>query len=310
MSIGEIFGFVILACAIAGLYILRRKIRRFIGSQTRSPAFQYLKRDIRAIVGLAIIVLILVMVIFADFIAPHPYKSGPVEDQKKSPSWEYPFGTDSRARCVFSGVLYGSRWTLVLGLLLVAVVTTIGVTLGLIAGYYGGKVDEIIMRIADVALSFPGLVLAIFLVGIFGGGPIKLIFALAVVGWVGFARVTRGETLKIKAEVYVEGAKAIGEKDRNIILHYVLPNAISPIIVLMTMTFAASLLIITAMNFLGLGLSPGEPAWGMMINHGADYLREAPWASIFPGVAIMITVLAFNFLGDALRDAFDPRLRD
>ena len=275
---------------------------------TRSPTWTYLKRDKRAWGGIALLIVIIGMAIFASFIAPYGINNsvGPINSP---PSRQFLFGTDAQGRDVFSRVIYGSRDSLEVALLLLVVETSIGIVLGLIAGFYGGWVDELVMRAVDVALSFPGLVLAAAFVGFFGPGLRNLIIALSLTGWAPFARITRAQTLMVKEEVYIESARAIGEKDRTILFKYILPNSMSPLIVMATMTIPAAILLTASMSFLGLGVQPPSPAWGMMLNEAMPFFRAAWWTAVFPGVAIMISVLGFNFLGDALRDAMDPRLR-
>lgn len=284
-------------------------ILRYFRKLAHSPAWTYLKRDERAWVGFALVILVVGVAIFANFIAPYGINES-VGDRLLPPGGRFILGTDSQGRDVFSRLIYGSRVALQVGLLLVAVEASVGVTLGLIAGYYGGKADELVMRAVDIALSFPGLVLAAAFVGFFGPGLRNLIIALSLTGWAPFARITRAQTLAIKEEVYVESARAIGERDRTLVFKYVLPNSASPLIVIATMTLPAAILLAASMSFLGLGVQKPSPAWGMMLSEARDHLREAWWPAVFPGVAIMITVLGFNFLGDALRDALDPRLRE
>lgn len=281
----------------------------YLKRRSRSPTFRYLKRDKRAWVGLGIVLAIIAVAIFADFIAPHDPEVQRLEEKLLPPGGKYPLGTDDLGRCIFSRIIYASRIALTIGILLVTVEAAIGVPYGLIAGYRGGKVDGVMMRIVDAVIAFPGLVLAVAFVGFFGPGLYNLVIALSITGWAGYARLTRGQTLAVKEEVYIEAARAIGEKDRNIILRYVLPNIVSPLIVLATMTLPAAILLSSAMSFLGLGIMPPTPDWGAMLREHSRFLAEMPWMSIFPGIAIIVTVLGFNFLGDALRDAFDPRLR-
>jgi peptide/nickel transport system permease protein len=281
----------------------------------QSPAFRYFKRDIRAKVGLTIVLVIVFAAIFADFIAPYDPIRGSEDpnDRYLGPSREHLMGTDYDGRDIFSRVIYGTRIALMIGVLLVTVEALIGVPLGLLAGYRGGKIDGLIMRAVDAVLAMPGLILALAFVALFGPGLYKVVLALSITGWAGYTRLMRGQTLAIKEETYVEAARAIGEKDRTIISRYVLPNAISPLIVMVTMTFPAAILLSSSMSFLGLGIMPPEPDWGAMLNQYSKYLGDpmpAPLWSIFPGIVMVITILGFNFLGDALRDAFDPRLRE
>ncbi|MFQ6085902.1 MAG: ABC transporter permease [Candidatus Bathyarchaeia archaeon] len=289
------------------------KIHGFLKGLRRSPAFRYFKRDIRAKAGFVIVAAVVFTAIFASFIARHPPLEPHYDDRLEGPSWKYPMGTDWMGRCLFSRIIYGTRYALTVGILLIVVQASIGVPLGLLAGYKGGRIDNLIMRIVDATLAMPGLIIALAFVALIGPGLYKVIIALAITGWAGYARLMRGQTLAVKGETYIEAAKAIGEKDRTIVTRYVLPNTISPLIVLMTMTFPAAILLASAMSFLGLGVQPPEPEWGAMLFESSRYLGDpmpAPLWSIFPGIAIIVLVLGFNFLGDALRDAFDPRLRE
>lgn len=276
----------------------------------RSPAYRYFKRDKRAWVGFGIVFTIVFVAIFASFIAPYGPEEQRLEDRLLHPCREHWFGTDALGRDVFSRVIYGSRIALTIGVLLVALEAAIGIPYGLIAGYFRGRLDGVMMRIVDAVIAFPSLVLAVAFVGFFGPGLYKTIIAISITGWAGYARLTRGQTLAAREEVYVESARSIGEKDRSIVARYILPNIVSPLIVLMTMTLPAAILVSSAMSFLGLGVQPPTPDWGYMLKDSSQFLPENPWISIFPGVAIIVTVLGFNFLGDALRDAFDPRLRE
>lgn len=289
------------------------KISGYLKGLQRSPAFRYFKRDIRAKVGLVVVLAVVFIAIFASFIAPHPPLEPHYEDRFEGPSLNYPMGTDWMGRCLFSRIIYGTRYALAVGILLITVQASIGVPLGLLAGYKGGKTDNLVMRIVDATLAMPGLIIALAFVAIIGPGLYQVIIALAITGWAGYARLMRGQTLAVKGEMYIEAAKAIGEKDSTVVTRYVLPNTISPLIVLVTMTFPAAILLASAMSFLGLGVQPPEPEWGAMLNESSRYLGDpmpAPLWSIFPGIAIIVLVLGFNFLGDALRDAFDPRLRE
>jgi peptide/nickel transport system permease protein len=283
-------------------------ILRYFRKLARSPTWTYLKRDKRAWGGIALIIVILGMAIFADFIAPFGINES-AGARFLPPSRQFLFGTDDQGRDVFSRVIYGSRDSLEVAFLLLVVETSVGVLLGLMAGFYGGRVDELVMRAADIALSFPGLVLAAAFVGFFGGGIRNLIIALSLTGWAPLARITRAQTLSVKEEVYIESARAIGERDRTLAFKYILPNSISPIIVWATMIIPGAILLTASMSFLGLGVQKPSPAWGMMLYEATPFFRAAWWMAIFPGAAIMISVLGFNFLGDALRDALDPRLR-
>ena len=289
------------------------RARNFIRGLQRSPAFRYLRRDIRAQIGGVLVLLVVFTAIFAGLIARHDPTAEYNTLRFKGPSLNFPFGTDQRGRDIFSRVLYGARTALLIGTLLVVVQTSIGLPLGLLAGYRGGNVDNFIMRIVDAVLAMPGLIIALAFVAVFGPGIYKVVLALAITGWAGYARLIRGQTLAIKEEPYIEAARAIGEKDRNIIFRYVLPNAMSPLIVMVTMTFPAAILMSASMSFLGLGVQPPTPDWGYDLNSYRIYMADpmpAPLMSILVGIVMVLTIFEFNFFGDALRDAYDPRLRE
>ena len=270
-------------------------------------ALQQLKRNKIAMIGLVIIVSLALIAIFAPFIAPHDPVEQNLEKRLLSPSGEYPMGTDDLGRCLMSRIIYGARVTLQVGVITVGIITVIGVTLGLISGYCGGIVDEIIMRFVDVVLAFPGIILALAIAGALGPGLFNVMLALAMVGWTGLARVVRSSVLSIKEKEFVESARALGCSDLYIMTRHILPNVMAPVIVLATLDMAFIILAAAGMSFLGLGAQPPIPEWGSMLNGGRAFMRTAPHLTTFPGLAIMVTVLAFNFLGDGLRDALDPR---
>jgi len=281
------------------------------GSWSRSASLRLsaLYQHKLAVFGALVIILTGLTAIFAPYLAPHDPLEMNFNQQLASPSWNYPFGTDYQGRCVFSRVLYGSRIALAICFLLVGIQAGIGVPIGLIAGYAGGKTDEFLMRFTDMVWSLPPLVLALAFVMILGAGIVNVIIALSIVSWAQFARVTRSKVQSIKNEEFVEAARAAGDSNLGILWHEILPNVLAPNIVLATLALPTALLQASAMSFLGFGAQPPTPEWGAILSAGREYLRVAPWIASFPGLAIMIVVLAFNFLGDGLRDAFDPKLR-
>ncbi len=270
-------------------------------------ALQQLKKNKIAMIGLVIIVSLALIAIFAPFIAPHDPIEQNLEKRLLSPSGEYPMGTDDLGRCLMSRIIYGARVSLLVGVITVGIITVIGVTLGLISGYCGDTVDEIIMRFVDMVLAFPGIILALAIAGALGPGLFNVMLALAMVGWTGLARVVRSSVLSVKEKEFVESARALGCSDLYIMTRHILPNVMAPVIVLATLDMAFIILAAAGMSFLGLGAQPPIPEWGSMLNNGRAFMRIAPHLTTFPGLAIMITVLAFNFLGDGLRDALDPR---
>ena len=274
---------------------------------SKKLALQQLKKNKIAIIGLIIIISLAFIALFAPFIAPHDPIEQNLEKRLLPPCREYPMGTDDLGRCLLSRIIYGTRVSLKLGVIVVGIITVIGVTLGLISGYYGGIVDEIIMRLVDVVLAFPGIILALAVAGALGPGLFNVMLALAMVGWTGLARVVRGSVLSVKQKEFVESARALGCSDLHIMTRHILPNVMAPVIVLATLDMAFIILAAAGLSFLGLGAQPPTPEWGSMLNSGRAFMRTAPHLTTYPGLAIMVTVLAFNFLGDGLRDALDPR---
>ena len=270
---------------------------------------QRLKRHKPAMIGLGITLLVLVVALLAPLIAPHPYAEQNLERMLEGPSREYPLGTDMVGRCVFSRIVYGSRIAFLVGIVVVSIEAGIGITLGLFAGYFGGKLDAVISGITDTVWAFPPLVLALGIVTAIGPGLLNVVAAIAIVSWAPFARITRAKVQTVREREFVEAGRAIGESDASLIWRYILPNIVASNLVLATLTFPQALLTASAMSFLGFGAQPPSPDWGAILSEGRAYLRSAPWISTFPGLAILLMVLGFNFLGDGLRDAFDPRLK-
>jgi len=250
--------------------------------------------------------------IFAPWIATYDVGATDLSMRYLAPSAAHWFGTDSTGRDIFSRVVFGSRISLQVGIVVVVVSTVIGSVLGAIAGYYGGWIDRIVSGyIFNVFLAFPGLLLAIAMVAFLGAGLNKLIFALCIIGWVGYARLIRGQVLKVREYDFVQAARALGASDARILFIHILPNSIQPLIVQASLGMAGAVLSEASLSFLGLGVPPPSPSWGVMIEEARDLstLQAAPHALIFPGIAIALTVLAFNFIGDGLREYLDPRQR-
>ena len=266
------------------------------------------RRNPIGVLGLAVLLIVVFLAIFAGQIAPFDPAAQPAE-RLTAPNQTYLFGTDEFGRDVFSRVVWGTRISLYVGVVSVAIALVIGVNLGLISGYYGGWADSIIMRIVDVLFAFPTIILAITITGILGPSLTNATVAIGLVYAPVFARVTRGPVLSVINLDYVEAARTVGASDRRIILRYVLPNIAAPLIVQTTLALSTAILAEAALSYLGLGTQPPTPSWGTMLGTGRKFLELSPWIAIFPGVAIMITVLAFNLMGDGLRDVLDPRLR-
>ncbi|HYE65110.1 MAG TPA: ABC transporter permease [Pyrinomonadaceae bacterium] len=265
-----------------------------------------------AVIGLVIVSVLVFVAVFAPWIATHDVGATDLAIRYLPPSSEHWFGTDATGRDVFSRVVYGARISLRVGIIFVAVSAFVGTIFGALAGYYGGWVDRIVSGyIFNVFLAFPGLLLAIALVAFLGAGLNKLIFALCIIGWVGYARLIRGQVLKVREYDFVQAARALGAGDVRILVIHILPNAIQPLIVQASLGMAGAVLAEAALSFLGLGVPPPAPSWGVMIEEARDLstLQAAPHALIFPGAAIALTVLAFNFIGDGLREYLDPRQR-
>ena len=248
------------------------------------------------------------MAIFAPMIAPYDPNEIDVANSMMPPGYDgHIFGTDSYGRDLFSRILYGSRVSLIVGVTAILVGCLIGVLLGLIAGYFGGTLDSIIMRIMDAMFAFPFILLAITLMMVFGSGLFNTILAIAIGNIPGFARITRGQVLAIKEEDYIEVTESLGAKKFRIIFSHILPNAVTPIIVYGTMSVAGAIISEAALSYLGLGIAPPTASWGSILQEGKDYLVLAPHISIFPGLAIVLSVLGINLFGDALRDVSDPK---
>lgn len=265
-----------------------------------------------AILGFAFVALLIVLAIFAPVIATHEVGATDLLNRFQSPSGAHFFGTDGTGRDIFSRVVYGARISLQVGLTVVAVSAIVGTIIGALAGYYGGWIDAFISGyLLNVFLAFPGLLLAIALVAFLGAGLGKLIFALTIIGWTGYARVIRAQVLKVREYDFVQAARALGASNNRILLVHVLPNAIQPLIVQASLGMAGAVLAEASLSFLGLGVPPPAPSWGVMLEEARDLstLTLAPHALIVPGVAIALTVLAFNFIGDGLRERLDPRQR-
>ena len=263
-----------------------------------------------ALVSAIIIGLFILAAVFAPLLTPYTYEEQDVLSRLAAPSWKHIFGTDEAGRDVFTRMLYGSRVSLMVGLVPTAVSMLFGAALGIIAGYVGGRTDSVIMRVADVMLAFPSMLLAMVIMYTLGEGIINIFIALALVNWASVARIVRAETLKLRETEYVESARVSGVRRGRVMLRHIFPNCIPDIIVLFTLNIPSAILSESSLSFLGIGIRPPQASWGLMVNVGRQYLYTQPWLSLIPGAAIMIIVLAFNFLGDGLRDVLDPHLKN
>jgi peptide/nickel transport system permease protein len=271
-----------------------------------------LSRSPLSVIGFCFVLVFLVIALIGPWIITYPgdIKGSIHMDQKlRPPSPTHPFGTDEVGRDIYSRVIIGTGLSLQIGLLIIFVAMGIGVPLGIIAGYFGGWVNEFIMRITDIFLSIPGLLLALAIVGALGPGIKNAMLALSIVWWPGYVRLVQGKTLSLREESFVEAAKSIGASKLRIVFNHILPNCTSPIIVKASMDMGMAILFAANLGFIGVGAQPPIPEWGAMISTGRNYLPDHWWMATFPGLAILITVLGFNLLGDGLRDVLDPQSR-
>ena len=273
-------------------------------------AFLRLKKDRVAVVSFVFIILLALLAIFAPWIAPYTDSYQDVNHVLKGPSFEHLLGTDEFGRDILSRIIYGARVSLSVGIIAESIAVTIGVIIGAFAGYYGGKVDMILSRIIETFAAFPHILFAIVIMFALGKGVINVFIAIGLVGWTSVARVIRSQVMQLKENLYVDAAKASGGRDFAIIRKHLIPNCLSTIIVILTMEIPFCIMYEASLSFLGLGVQPPRASWGEMISTARKFLRAAPGYSIFPGIALVLTVLAFNMLGDALRDALDPKLKN
>ncbi len=268
-----------------------------------------MKRNRLAMVGLVIIIILIITAIFADYIAPYGYAEQNLANQYQTPNAEHWFGTDELGRDIFSRVVYGSRVSLRVGFISVSISMTIGVAIGAITGYYGGKIDNILMRFIDIVQALPDILLAIAIMAALGPGLTNLMVAVGIAAIPGYARLVRSSVLSLRDQEFVEAARANGSSDARIILKHIIPNCMAPIIVQATLGVAYAIINAAGLSFIGLGLEPPTPEWGAMLSGGRAYIRDYPHMTLFPGLAIVLTILALNLLGDGLRDALDPKLK-
>ncbi|UCD83794.1 MAG: ABC transporter permease [Deltaproteobacteria bacterium] len=259
-----------------------------------------------AIIGLVVVIIFALTAIFAPILAPYDPNQQELREGFGSPRQGHLLGQDRLGRDILSRIIFGSRVSVLVGISTVSISLLLGLTIGSLAGYYGGAIDELFMRVIDILLAFPGILLAIFMTAILGPSLRNVILALCVLGWVGYARIVRGQFLSVREREYTLSVKALGASDLRVILRHIIPNILSPVIVEATFGMAAVILAEASLSFLGLG-TQGMPSWGAMLSEGAEFLEVAPHLSTFPGCAIILIVLGFNFLGDGLRDWLDPK---
>ncbi len=267
-----------------------------------------------ALFGLGVVAVVVLTALFAPLLSPFDPLDQDISQRLKEPGWEdargrmHLLGTDHLGRDILARIVYGSRIALLVGLSAVLISGVLGMAIGLVAGYFGGRIDDFLMRLADVQLAFPFILLAIAVIGVLGPSLRNIIVVIGVSSWVVYARVVRGEVLSIRERDFVQAAMALGSRDGRILVRHVLPNAFTPWLVVATLDMARVIVIESALSFLGLGVQPPTPTWGGMLADGRVYLSTAWWLATFPGLAILITVLGINLFGDGLRDTLDPRL--
>ncbi len=272
-------------------------------------------KNLGLILPLIVFTVLILMAIVANFIAPYPYDKIDMPNRWQPPAFmeggssEHFLGTDSLGRDVLSRIIWGGRISLSVSLLVIFITAAIGTIMGIAAGYLGGRVDAFLMRIVDIAMSFPGLLLAMLLAVGIGPGFHTVIIALSALGWAGYARLVRGESLRLRNSDFVAQAKIIGASSWRIMIRHIFPNVLNPLIIIMTMAIGMMILAESGMSYLGIGIPPPMPSWGSMVADGRNYLDTAWWISLFPGICIALVVFSGNFLGDWLRDKMDPRLR-
>lgn len=271
-------------------------------------ASQEFFRNRGAVIGLALLIIILFATIFASYLTPYDPLQRDTPARLSSPSWQHPMGTDSLGRDIMSRVLHGGRVSLQVGFFSIFASAMVGIPLGLMAGYFGGIIDNAIMRVMDVILAFPGLVLIIWLVAVLGSSMTMVILAIAFFFVPTYARLIRSTALSLREIEYVLAAKSVGASAARILAQHILPNALAPVIVLTTLSISGAIITGASLSFLGLGVRPPTPEWGAMLADGRGYLRNAWWIAFFPGMTITLVVLAANIVGDGLRDALDPKI--
>ncbi len=262
-----------------------------------------------AALSLVVLGLLVLAAVLGELVAPYGVNAVDVANRLQPPSLAHPFGTDELGRDVLSRVLLGARVSLLVGAVAVGIALGVGVTLGLVAGFYGGKLDDLVMRTMDVVFAFPAILMAIAVLAVLGPGTTNAMVAIGIVYTPIFARITRASVLGVREEVYVRAARSIGARDLRLVRHHILPNIAAPIIVQTSISLAFAILSEAALSFIGLGTQPPTPSWGRMLSDGRGFIQQAWWMAVFPGMAIFATVLSFNLLGDALRDVLDPRQR-
>jgi len=271
--------------------------------------FRAFRKNRLAVLGAGCLVALLATAIFAPWIAPHdPYEMH-LTRILEGPTREFPFGTDNLGRCLLSRIIYGARISLLAAFVIVLISGILGTTFGTVAGYYGGVVDALIMRTVDILMALPQLLIILGIIAVIGPSLINILLVVSLISWTDFARLARGGTVSLREAEYVLAARAYGTSGARILFKHIIPNNLAPIIVMATLRMAYTILMLAGLSYLGFGVQPPTPSWGGIISIGQKYLIVSPWMAIFGGLAVVVTILSFNFIGDGLRDALDPKLK-
>jgi oligopeptide transport system permease protein len=277
------------------------------GTSLTRDALRRLRRNRLAMVGLIVVLFLALVAIFADVLAPYPYTKVNFSRLNEAPSRDYPLGTDQIGRDLLSRMIYGARVSMLVGLGAQVIVVSLGVPIGALSGYLGGRTDLLLTRLIDVMYAFPRLLFVILVMSMLGAGLMNIFIAIGLTGWVGIARQTRAQVLAIKEKEFVDGARALGAGFTRLLARHVLPNALTPIVVAVTFGIPEAIFTEAALSFIGVGINPPTPSWGQMVGEGQQYLRSYWHLCVFPSIAIAVTMLSFTFFGDGVRDALDPK---
>lgn len=279
------------------------------GSSLWRDALRRLMRNRLAVAGGVAVLVLCLLAVFADVLAPYPYTKTNFGRLNEAPTRDYPLGTDNLGRDMLSRMIYGARVSMLVGLGAQVIVVAIGVPIGAISGFVGGRTDLLLTRFIDVMYAFPRLLFVILVMSMLGAGLTNIFIAIGLTGWVAIARQTRAQVLALKAKEFAEGARALGARAPRVLMRHVLPNALTPIVISVTFGIPEAIFTEAALSFIGVGINPPTPSWGQMVGEGQQYLRSAWHLCVFPSIGIAVTMLAFTFLGDGLRDALDPKLK-
>ena len=294
--------------ATAPLTVDAPQVRRG-GTSLSRDAFRRLRKNKLAMAGLVVVIFLTLLAIFADFIAPYSYTKTNFGRLNEAPSRDYPLGTDQIGRDMLSRMIYGARVSMLVGLGAQVIVVAIGVPIGALSGFVGGRTDLLLTRFIDVMYAFPRLLFVILVMSMLGAGLMNIFIAIGLTGWVGIARQTRAQVLAIKEKDFVDSARAMGAGFGRQLFRHVLPNALTPIVVAVTFGIPEAIFTEAALSFIGVGINPPTPSWGQMVGEGQQYLRSYWHLCVFPSIAIAVTMLSFTFFGDGVRDALDPKLK-